>query len=86
MPNEWHLTSERPPVMLDFATAEDIEDNNQPHVNGLWAEVEVSYRDTPGITVLKAAVRIDFTNNVKWECLRDSDKTISVPKWWRKKK
>ena len=82
--SDWFFTYERPPVMTDFATEEDIAANNHLGVNGLWVEIDVCYQDEP-VAAVEAAVTIDFNNNLKWELRHDRNKDLATPKWWRKK-
>ena len=96
MSNIWHETEKRPPRMLDFTTAEEIEDNK--HTKGLVVEVYISYMDheeyllnlgRPLDKLVLAEVTIPFDGPLKWKSIHYSyenpSKDIRTPTYWRKK-
>jgi len=89
MPNEWHLTSERPPTMLDFASAEDIAHESKfEHVKGLSGEIHVSYADDPEELYIEAEIYFPLrSGRIRWETHLSGIgyRDINVPKWWRKR-
>ena len=87
MPNEWHLTSERPPVMLDFAPAEEIAHESKfEHVKGLSGEIHVSYADDPEDLYIEAEIYLPLRGGeMRWEVRLSGAgyRNAKTPKWWR---
>ena len=85
--SKWLKTSERPPVMEDFALPQDIEhEKKNPLVMGFSTTVEISYIETPDGLFHDAEVYIPFNGKTKWYMnVVEGRKEVGTPKYWRKK-